>query len=124
MRFRGSGVGHTSTRAATNTFKADRDILDTRSHQGHQEQAGALLVTEVTEPPDVEEEQDDDSEEDLEADSDEGELSESELIDYGYELEDESNSDSNAEDAEEDGEGGEEDDTTLDELDILGYADH
>jgi hypothetical protein len=28
MRFRGGGVGHTSTRAATNTFLSDRDIID------------------------------------------------------------------------------------------------
>ena len=128
MRFRGKGVGHSSTRAATNIFKADRDILDMKSHQGHQEQ-GTPLVTEVTEPPDVEEEQDDEEDysiaaKDLEADIDEGELSESELIDYGYELEDESDLDLDAEDAEEDGEGGEEDDTTLDELDVLSYADH
>jgi len=31
MRFRGGGVGHKSTRDATNFFKKDRDQLDTRS---------------------------------------------------------------------------------------------
>ena len=31
MRFRGGGVGHKSTREATNFFKKDRDQLDNRS---------------------------------------------------------------------------------------------
>jgi hypothetical protein len=54
---------------------------------------------------------------------DEGELSESEPVDYGYELEDSDESD--PEDEEKDGEGREEDDDTiLDELDLLGYADY
>lgn len=31
MRFRGGGVGHTSTRAATNSFLSDCDCLDLRT---------------------------------------------------------------------------------------------
>ena len=122
MRFRGGGVGHTSTRAATNVFKADRDVLDMKSHQGHQELEQA--APHVAEPSNFEEEQDeeestnmvaDDSEDEI---NEEGQLSESELVDYGYEGEDES-------DSEEEGNGGgEEDDTTIDELDVLGYADY
>lgn len=38
MRFRGGGVGHTSTRAATNTFLSDRDFLDLgTARDGHEE---------------------------------------------------------------------------------------
>ena len=84
MRFRGGGVGHTSTRAATKVFKADRDILDMKSR--HQEQPeGASPET------DFNNEEMDNSEsdivaEDLEAEIEEdleGELSESEVMDYG-----------------------------------------
>ena len=32
MRFRGGGVGHKSTRDATNFFKTDRDLLDNDRH--------------------------------------------------------------------------------------------
>jgi hypothetical protein len=35
MRFRGGGVGHTSTRAATNSFLSDRDFLDLSSSNEH-----------------------------------------------------------------------------------------
>jgi hypothetical protein len=125
MRFLGGGVGHTSTRAETNVFKADRDVLDMKSHPSHQERAGLPL----TEPSNVEEERDDemdniivteDSEAEIEPDED-GELSESELVDYGYELEGESDLDS---EEDEDGESGEDSDMMIDEPDVLGYADY
>ena len=127
MRFRGGGVGHTSTRAATNVFKADRDILDMKSHQDHQEQLESALP--VTETYGVEE-QDDEEENTAEAleleagEMDEGDLSESEVVDYGYEQEGDLGEEEEAEEEGEDGEGGEEDDTTIDELDVLGYADY
>jgi hypothetical protein len=116
MRFRGGGVGHTSTRAATNVFKGDRAVLD------HDQ--GAPIVNEPynVEEQDDEEDNGDIISEDSEAEIDEGELSESEMADYGYELEDDSGEEDEEEEAE--GEGGEEDDTTIDELDILGYADY
>ena len=57
--------------------------------------------------------------EDLEPDIPEEDLSESELVDYGYGLESESE-----DEEEEDREGGEEDDMTIDELNVLGYADY
>jgi hypothetical protein len=131
MRFRGGGVGHTSTRAATNVFKTDRDDLDMKSRQleGHQEHSARP----VAEPYNVEERDDEeditttivaeDSEADIDEDS-EGELSESEVFDYGYQSEDESGEEDEAEEEREDGEGGEEDDMTIDELDVLGYADY
>lgn len=112
MRFRGGGVGHTSTRAATNVFKADRDALDIKSGQEYQDHGGA---------PDIENDDNDTFLEDSEPD--EGDFSESEVVDYGYELEDASES-GEEEEAGEDGEGGEEDDTTIDELNVLGYADY
>ena len=62
----------------------------------------------------------DDGEEEMEGDVDkETQLSESELVDYGYEQE----SESEAED-DDDRESGEEDDTTIDELTTLRYADY
>ena len=120
MRFRGGGVGHTSTRAATNIFKADRDVLDMKSGQNKGPPT-------VTEPYNVEDQDDEDMGEvfledsDVEID-DEGELSESEVVDYRYELEEEEGEEEGPGDEDNDGEGGEEDDTAIDELDLLGYA--
>ena len=118
MRFRGDGVGHTSTRAATNVFKGDRDILDMKFPHD------ALPATESTNV----EEQDEDMDitaEDLEGEMDEdGDLSESEVVDYGYGPEGDSGEDDEVEEEQEDGEVGEEDDMTIDELDMLGYADY
>lgn len=123
MRFRGGGVGHTSTRAATDIFKQDRDILDMESRRARQKQC---------EPPtDEEEEGDDDiympvdteghgSEAAGEIEELEDELSESELIDYGYELEDGKDSE---EEEDRDSDVGEGDDNTI-ELDALGFADY
>lgn len=112
MRFRGGGVGHTSTRAATDVFKKDRDTLDLKSYQARQ------IFS------DVENEDcmsaDEDSDERVEVD--EGELSESELLDYGYGQ----GSDSEEEEGqEEDVEAGdlEENDVRIDDLAMLGYAD-
>lgn len=122
MRFRGGGVGHTSTRAATDIFKNDRDDLDAKLQQARKESI----------PPNVEdgagsedENMDTDGSgaesevEEVEVDE-EDQLSDSELVDYGYEPV----SDSESGEEEEDRDGGEEDDTTVDELDTLGYADH
>jgi hypothetical protein len=117
MRFRGGGVGHTSTRAATNVFKTDRDILDLESHHGRQEQYA---------PSNVEEEEgNEDNVMDVEGSvagevDEENELSESELDDYGYEREGESESEGD----EENRDVGEEDDTTIDELGALGFAEY
>ena len=123
MRFRGGGVGHTSTKAATNVFKTDRDILDLK--RGFQDQG-------VMEPFNGEEQDDEEDinmtvdvvSEDLEGEINEDDLSESELVDYGYERERESDEEEAEEEEEYDGEGGEEDDLTIDELDVLGYADY
>ena len=152
MRFRGDGVGHTSTRAATNVFKADRDVLDTKSGQN----TGALTDP-GPEPFNVEEQDDEDMAEDIVEDmaeviaenmvediaenmaegmaedflvdaeaeiDDEGDLSDSELVDYGYELGDSDSEEDGAGDEEDDDERGEEDDAIIDELDELGYADY
>ena len=123
MRFRGGGVGHTSTKAATNVFKTDRDILDLK--RGFQDQG-------VMEPFNGEEQDDEEDinmtvdvvSEDLEGEINEDDLSESELVDYGYERERELEEEEAEEEEEYDGEGGEEDDLTIDELDVLGYADY
>ncbi|KAF8896765.1 GMC oxidoreductase-domain-containing protein [Gymnopilus junonius] len=80
MRFRGGGVGHKSTRAATDFFKQDRDKLD------------------VKKPSEVEEEEEDDGmdEEDL---SDVGEIDEEEW-DFGIRGDQSSETDDSEEDEE------------------------
>ena len=92
MRFRGGGVGHSSTRAASDKFKNDRDDLD--------------IISQLQTHPNTKE--DDDipvNEEDMNRENSDGErdmdevveeedqLSDSELVDYGYELPVESSSD-------------------------------
>lgn len=120
MRFRGGGVGHMSTRSATDIFKFDRDILDMESRQAQQQQHA---------PPNVEEGDNDldiymdtDSEGSEAGDNlkdDEASASESELVDYGYELDED-----DLEEEEEDMDVREEDDTTIDELGALGYGEY
>jgi hypothetical protein len=121
MRFRGGGVGHLSTRAASDIFKNDRDELDIPSQGARKEPP--------THPNTVTDEDDGMVEDDMNAENLDGELereiedkvdeevqlSDSEVVDYGYELE----SDSDEED--DDREVGEEDDTSIGEL---GYGDY
>ena len=47
MRFRGGGVGHTSTRAATNTFLSDRDFLDLGAARDEHEESGDDLMKNI-----------------------------------------------------------------------------
>jgi hypothetical protein len=144
MRFRGGGVGHSSTRAATDTFKNDRDKLDIVSHQARKVQRthsdmeegdslpeDALPPENALPPEDALPVADDDGifldgERDMEGDVDEeGQLSESELVDYGYEQKIDSEEEEEEEEDNDDRESGEEDDTTtIDELATLGYADY
>jgi hypothetical protein len=129
MRFRGGGVGHSSTRAATDTFKNDRDELDIISQQarkGLQVEPQPGTPTHPNVPvEEVELEGDDDNEMNEEISNsdaggereilvegevdEEGLLSESEMVDYGYELDSDSESDEEDDDDREP-EAGEEDD--------------
>jgi hypothetical protein len=59
MRFRGGGVGHKSTREATDSFKKDRDQLDVKSDIENDE-----AMPEILEPEPGEEEIEEDEEED------------------------------------------------------------
>jgi hypothetical protein len=59
MRFRGGGVGHKSTREATDSFKKDRDQLDMKSDIEDDE-----AMPEVLQPEPGEEEIEEDVEED------------------------------------------------------------
>lgn len=135
MRFRGGGVGHTSTRDATDILKTDRDELDRRSQQARRDvitvededisdeemngnepaRRSNLDIEAMIEGANVEDEGEIDWE---------GELSESESIDYRYEPEIESDEDEEEPEEEEDRDVGEEDDTAIDELAVLGYADY
>ena len=136
MRFRGGGVGHTSTRAATDAFKTDRNDLDRQSRQARNEASNVEEEEEIGDeemngnesarPSNIDIEriiEGANAEDEVEIDE-EGELSESELIDYGYEPEIESDEDEEEPEEEEDRDVGEEDDTTIDELAVLGYADY
>ena len=76
MRFRGGGVGHKSTREATDCFKNDRDKLDLRIDINDDE----VLA------------------EDLEPEPSEKEIGEDEEEDYGYTAISESPSDSEVDD--------------------------
>jgi len=59
MRFRGGGVGHKSTREATDAFKKNRDQLDVKSDIENDE-----AMPEILEPEPGEEEIEEDEEED------------------------------------------------------------
>ena len=124
MHFHGGGVRHSSTRAVTDTFKGDQDDLDIKSQQAWKESSTHLNVDEDEGMCDDEMSAEfSDGENEIEEDAvdKEGQLSESELVDYGYEPE----SDSDEEEEEDnDREAGEEDDTTIDELGTLVYADY
>jgi hypothetical protein len=121
MRFRGGGVGHLSTRAATDTFKDDRDGLDIKSQQARRE-PGTSSHQNVDDPEDNgvddndsemnAENSDGDLERDIEGVDEDGQLSDSELFDYGYEPESESESDEEARGEDDEWEACEEDDHT------------
>ena len=124
MCFHGGSVGHSSSQAATDTFKNDCNALDIVLLQARKVQQTHSDM-EVGDSVDTLADDDgvffDDGEEEMEGDVDEeAQLSESELVDYRYGQESES------EEAEDDNdrESGEEDDTTIDELATLGYADY
>lgn len=87
MRFRGGGVGHKSTRQATDFFKKDRDRLDmTRPNVSYDED----VDEEDSEVFSEEEHVDEDEEEDFgyvrdESDESEGELAEAQDDEFGPE---------------------------------------
>ena len=117
MCFRGGSIGHSSTRAATDIFKDDRDDLDIVS-QRRRKEPQTDLNAEEDDGVDVDEMSTEilDGERDTEAVIDEeGQLSDSELVDYGYEPEIESDD----EEVDDDREAGEEDATAVDD-----YADY
>jgi len=122
MRFRGGGVGHKSTREATDFFKRDRDRLDTRKVTT--DMPTSILDDEM-------------AKEILEQDNDEpgddGVVDEEEENDYGYVRDDSESGDSEAggvevgqdgqdDDSEQDF-GPEDDAEAFDTLDDFGYAD-
>jgi hypothetical protein len=123
MRFRGGGVGHTSTRAATDFFKKDLDILDMESRRAQQERYAPLDLEDEEGNEDTGNDLEMDVEGSEAGDVDEDELSETELVDYGYEQEGDSNSDEDGEE-EEDWYVGEEEAATVDGLGALGYAEY
>jgi hypothetical protein len=99
MRFRGGGIGHTSTRAETEAFKTDRDELDEQSRKDRKD----TLHTEGEKESGDEEMGDDLPSIDIIEGKDEageGADEEGELMDYGYEPEVESDEDSDNEDEE------------------------
>jgi hypothetical protein len=119
MRFRGGGVGHKSTRSATDQFLTDRDTLDEEYAAGQQEKDENLQESEVGCPPDEDCELNE-PDGDVESTDDDSYGSDEEF-DYGYVQrvsDDESEEENDGEgDIDEDGEGGWED------IDELGLGD-
>ena len=114
MRFRGGGVGHKSTRDATNFFKNDRDPSD-------------LTPVSDSESGEEIEEQVDSGEIRNDGTNDSETLSDSEVEDYGYNLgensESESDLDKSVEELEEEDFGPEGDGGRIDEdIVALGYS--
>ena len=132
MRFHGGGVGHTSTRAETDVFKTDHNDLDLQSQEDRNdeldmEEEEYLGDEGINNLPLINIEMiiegakaNDEAGQEVDQD---GELKDSDLKDYGYELESESDGDSDNKEGE-DSEAGEEDDTTINELGELGYAEY
>lgn len=108
MRFRGAGVGHKSTREATDFFRQDRDQLDVRSTTDSDDN-----TSDLEEERDVD---DEDSEIDEDAEGDYG---------YTYEQSDSGDDVEEALEAASDEEFGPEDDggRVDPDMEALGYAD-
>lgn len=122
MRFRGGGVGHTSTQAASNIFRQDRDHLDSVPKQ--LPRSDYEDEVEEKEADRHLEENGDDSHSDGQ-DVVESDISDSELLDYGYDFQ-ESDEDNLLEAEEQDNDDSneeiDEEDLEEDELSALGYA--
>ena len=93
MRFRGGGVGHSSSRAASDNFKNDQDDLDIISQPQTHPNTKEDDDIPVKEDVDMNLENLDGERDMDEVVDEEDQLSDSELVDYGYELPVESSSD-------------------------------
>ncbi|KAF8156743.1 hypothetical protein B0H34DRAFT_798127 [Crassisporium funariophilum] len=108
MRFRGGGVGHASTREATDYFKSDRDIPDQEKTSVETEDDENQSDMEVEELQDLQDVQEDANEEG----------------DYGYTRESGDDEDSDCE-AGDESDGSKEDGGAVDsDMDALSYADY
>jgi hypothetical protein len=129
MRFRGGGVGHVSTRVATDIFKEDRDTLDTESRNARQQQPTDSQEEDIGSDQENENQVNDKENQVTEEGYDE-DLSESELIDYGYEVGEEEEEDNKEGGDNEEYEGSEssdvegEDNVAVDELAALGFGEY
>ncbi|KIM48502.1 hypothetical protein M413DRAFT_7405 [Hebeloma cylindrosporum] len=118
MRFRGGGVGHAAMRSVMDAFKNDHDDLDIQSREARNEAFNLEQEEEMAE--------EELNENKIARGGEERELSEGELLDYGYEQEidldeeEEGDEEDREEVDEEDREVGEEDNLTIDELEELG----
>lgn len=140
MRYRGGGVGHKSTRDATNKFLTDRDILDIPTTTGTAdedadldediqigEEGEEVVITDGHSGENVvagdEEKEPDPNEDNDESEDDDSEAEFEEEFDYGLPGEDGSDNEDNeeADEADEDALGPEDGDEEDD--DDLGYAD-
>jgi hypothetical protein len=127
MRYRGGGVGHSSTQAASDIFKNDRDKLDITSHGARKELRTHSNSVADEDDGMVEDDMnteilDGELEKKIEGDVDEeGQLSDSEVVDYGYDSEPESGSDEEDDDSDREVQLYEEDNTTIGELEYGDY---
>ncbi|KDR80175.1 hypothetical protein GALMADRAFT_62788 [Galerina marginata CBS 339.88] len=108
MRYRGGGVGHKSTREATDFFKTDRDPLDIK-RRGRKQPSGDEIDEGDSDEGDGDE---------GEGDTDEDDEDE---MEYGSE-EEENDDDDDDDEAEEEGDDNEERDGPIEDMELLGYA--
>ena len=116
MRFRGGGVGHKSTRGATDFFKQDRDRLDTKTttiSSLYDDVANEILEQDNTDEPEDHHVLDEESVEDEEEDY--GYVREALEVEAGVEVGQDDVSDHDL--------GPEDDAEAVDILDEFGYAD-
>jgi hypothetical protein len=120
MRFRGGGVGHTGTRAATNKFLEDRDQLDVdNGHmQGGDDEEGSHGDSEEDSDNDPDEGQPEGGSEKVV--DDEGNSSCDEEYGYGYSIDDEDGDE--PPDVADDALGPEDGEGDVDEVSLLGFA--
>lgn len=117
MRYWGGGVGHKSTRDATDFFLSDRDTADIQRQQQRSSSKNEKEVEDEDEDEDEDPPLDDENDIDVEA-------LEAEILDYGYELPD-SSDESSDEETDDESAGWSEydlDEDGLESLGLLGFA--
>jgi len=124
MRFRGGGVGHKTSRHASDKFLSDRDPLDSRGRRGK----GSEAETDTSSDPGGVIPEDDGTNGDTVGEEGEDQRREDEELDYGYaglqihDDEDDASKGDNDENEDDDALGAEDGEGCEDEIGLLGFA--